>query len=356
MHHEEASLMSSEALDNRTPGKADLDHLPRAVMIFLSLYDSRNTQETYARAIKDFFSLLAKSGLCVTRMSEIREEHVILFSRHLRRGSEGYSRASIQTKMAAISAFLEFGLKKRLIPENPVRFLVQARGKLQADASQTRRTPPLHPDELSKMLRILISRTENPAATENEARRAWLERSIFQVLSSTGARASEVAALRIRDFRPSSDDGRRPPAIRFEIKGGTERWLPIPDDLESSLSTFIATFRAKAAASEHIFVARSGGESGVTRDYITRLVQRLAKQADVERRVCAHSVRVGVATTMASLGVPMPDIRDVLGHASVSTTDGYLRSSRESVLRSFGDGLLAEWTRKHKQNKDGGRT
>jgi site-specific recombinase XerD len=168
----------------------------------------------------------------------------------------------------------------------------------------------------------LLTRSEIEAVLEQCPEGEWTgsrNRTLITVLWRTGLRISEALALREKDI--DLVEGR---LVVQRGKGGKRRVVGLDQGTIDVLQQWL-TRRTEIAppAGAPLFCTRRGGP--IDASYIRQLLPRLARAADVQKRVHAHGLRHMFATELQTEGAPLSMIRDLLGHSSLATTDTYLR-------------------------------
>jgi integrase/recombinase XerD len=157
------------------------------------------------------------------------------------------------------------------------------------------------------------------------------DRAIISTLIFTAARAGAVARLRMRDL---AHDGTHY-LFRFEEKGGKSREIPLRDDLQKTVMTYLSDAGLTDAPRESpLFRSlrrRTGelNESGLTGQDICRLVKRRLKAAHLPLRLSPHSFRVATITDLLLQGVPLTDVQYLAGHADPRVTRLYDRRHKQ---------------------------
>lgn len=155
---------------------------------------------------------------------------------------------------------------------------------------------------------------------------------LLALLYDSAARVSEVADVRLRDVR--LDD---PACVRLLGKGNKERSVPLTGPTVRVLREYIERTKARrrCGQTDHLFVNRSGraltrgGVAYVLRKHCQRAIGR-SPDAGV-RVITPHVLRHSKAVHLLQAGVPLIYIRDLLGHADVSTTEVYARCEASDV-------------------------
>jgi site-specific recombinase XerD len=170
-------------------------------------------------------------------------------------------------------------------------------------------------DEIRALLATFPRRS--PSAIRNRALVLFLWR--------TGLRISEAVGVETRDLQLTGKSPRvqvrnakfgkqRVVGIHQEALDALERWLERRSELG------LARFRP-------VFCTLSSNARGraLAPSYVREMLSKRGKQAGIEGRVHPHAFRATLAVELAREGVPLPAIRDVLGHANIACTDAYLR-------------------------------
>jgi integrase/recombinase XerD len=159
---------------------------------------------------------------------------------------------------------------------------------------------------------------------------------MLEVLYATGCRASEVCSLRLRDL---SLDERQ---LRCEGKGGKQRVVPIGSRAIDAINRYITELRPELAARcptdspETLFLSRGGNP--LDRIQLWRLVKRYARRAGIDSKISPHSLRHSFATHLLAGGADLRLVQEMLGHASIQTTQIYTHvehSRLKKVHRQF---------------------
>jgi integrase/recombinase XerD len=144
---------------------------------------------------------------------------------------------------------------------------------------------------------------------------------MLEVLYATGCRASEVCHLRIRDLALAEKQ------IRCEGKGGKQRIVPIGGRAIEAIERYSGELRGTLAAKrkgpppEELFLSRSGRP--MDRIQLWRLVKFYAARAGIDAKISPHSLRHSFATHLLAGGADLRLVQEMLGHASIQTTQIY---------------------------------
>ena len=157
-------------------------------------------------------------------------------------------------------------------------------------------------------------------------------RCLLELLYAAGLRVSELTGLDLQDLLP----GER--TLRVLGKGSKERLVPFHEQAGQVLETYLGFRKAFLATrslppTAALFVNQRGGRLTPTsvRDFLGRALERAAVRA----RVSPHALRHSFATHLLNHGMDLRAIQELLGHASLSTTQRYTHLDLESLARTY---------------------
>ncbi len=231
----------------------------------------------------------------------------------------GRSRATLARRTAAVRTFTAWAHRRGMLAADP--------GPLLGTPKQQRKLPiVLRQDEAGRLLDGLDEGTE-----PTELR----DRAVLEVLYATGIRVSELCGLDVDDL----DLGRR--TVRVLGKGGKERTVPIGEPAIRAVEEWrrlgrpaLATTRSGPA----LFLGARGGRLHATtarRIVHARIAQANADTDDPIRDLAPHGLRHSAATHLLEGGADLRTVQEILGHASLQTTQLYTHVSAERLKRSY---------------------
>jgi site-specific recombinase XerD len=213
----------------------------------------------------------------------------------------GISKAGVARKLAAIRAFYGALVRSGAMSSNPA--------DLVATPKQDRKLPRVLSRE---EMQTLLDRI--PTRTPLEMR----DRAMLELAYSCGLRAEEVVNLNIDspDF-----DGER---LRIEGKGGKTRLVPMGEPAQAALSRYLERSRGALvdAGDEGALLVSKSGRRLHPSD-VRRRLQRWVREASIAGGVSPHALRHSFATHLLEGGADLRSIQELLGHASLSTTQVY---------------------------------
>jgi integrase/recombinase XerC len=230
----------------------------------------------------------------------------------------GYARASVARRVGAIHTFYRWASANDHVHVDPAALL--GRPKVASRLPVVLRVPEA----------TALVETPEPASDDDVARAIALrDRAILELMYGSGLRVSEVAGLALDRV-----DLRRGRVLVFG-KGSKERELPLSEPTRDALMAWIRRGRPILAADSQpaLFLNRKNDQLGV-RD-IRRLVGRYGGAALAGRRVTPHTLRHSFATHLLEGGADIRAVQELLGHASVATTQRYTHVSRARLFEAY---------------------
>jgi len=276
---------------------------------------SPHTLRSYGADLRQFTSYLARELKSSPRAPRAGEVDVLAlrgFLAYLHQ--KGTARSSIARKLAALRTFFRYLVREGRIERNP------------ATSVATPRVPKKIPDrveeeEIEKLLEV-------PDATSPLGRR---DRALLELLYATGLRVSELTGL---DRVEVDLDSR---LVRVLGKGRKERIVPFGEPAAEALERYWPDRRQLAArgagAGDAVFLNARGGR--LTARSVHRLVRRHLRQAALRSGLSPHSLRHAFATHLLERGADLRAIQELLGHASLSTTQKYTQVSTAQLLKVY---------------------
>jgi integrase/recombinase XerC len=286
---------------------------------------AEGTVTAYRRDLTQLATFLARAG---SSLAEASLEQLRRFLAQLT--TLGYARASIARRVGAIHTFYRWAAARGDVPADPAALLgrpkvtsrlpvVLRRGEAEALIDEPLRGTPIDAD---------TSEDDDPTI------RAIAQRdlAILELMYGSGLRVSEVAGLTLERL-----DLDRQRVLVFG-KGAKEREVPVSDPATDALDAWIREGRpvfaeGGADTSTALFLNRHGRTLGV-RD-IRRLVGRYGGRALSGRRVTPHTLRHTFATHLLEGGADIRAVQELLGHASVATTQRYTHVTRTRLFEAY---------------------
>jgi site-specific recombinase XerD len=268
------------------------------------------TIAAYRRDLNALVSWMATRHLDETSVSEEDLERYFNGLRRVRRSSSTVARA-----VAAVRGWFAYLYDEGLVPLDPGARLKGGR--------RGRTLPkPLAEEEVVALLDSV------PATSAIDLR----DRALLEILYGTGARVSEVAGVELSDLDFDEE------LILLTGKGSKQRLVPIGSTLKAALLAYLgpggrSTLAASKRSPKLFLNARAGA---LTRQGIDLVIHKRALAVGIDRsRISAHVFRHSCATHMLAHGADIRVVQELLGHASIATTQLYTAVSVTTLQREY---------------------
>lgn len=265
---------------------------------------SGNTISAYRNDLAQFEQHLSRNGAAPAKgaWTAVGGTAIVAFVGELR--AQAYKDATVARKVAAVKSFFGFMTAEGLVEQDP--------------------TEQLKSPQVGKSLPRALSEQEVDDLLEQPSRRATPEakrdKAMLELLYATGLRVSELVALDLTDIALESD----PVTVRCVGKGDRERVLPLYQRPVEEVRQYIFHVRPRLVRNRRepaLFVNRRGER--LTRQGFWLILKNYAREAHLDKAITPHTLRHTYATHMLSGGMPLRNVQDALGHASISTTQIY---------------------------------
>ncbi|MGZ4442001.1 MAG: site-specific tyrosine recombinase XerD [Nocardioidaceae bacterium] len=293
--------------------RAYLDHL----VVERGLAD--NTLKSYRRDLRRYVSFLA--GRDVDDVAAVGENLVTAFLMSLREGDAEHpplSAGSAARTVVAVRGFHRFAVREGLTEHDP--------------SSAVR--PPAPAKRLPKALPLAdIERILEAAGAPGTAL-ALRDRALLEVLYGTGARISEAVGLDVDDL-DLSVEGQG--SVLLRGKGSKERVVPVGSYAREAVEAYLVRGRPGLSGVGKglpaLFLNARGGR--LSRQSAWAVLVRAAERAGVSAEVSPHTLRHSFATHLLDGGADVRVVQELLGHASVTTTQVYTLVTVDSLREVY---------------------
>ncbi|MDA8369883.1 MAG: site-specific tyrosine recombinase XerD [Nocardiopsaceae bacterium] len=275
-----------------------------------------NTLSSYRRDLRRYLAFLAECG--IASLAAVSESDVSEFLRRLREGDDTHPPLggnSAGRAVVAVRGLHRFALREGLTAGDPAREV--------RPPSPTRRLPKAVSLEAIEALLAAVGSADP---------RALRDRALLELLYGTGARISEAVGLDVDDIARLVEPEETEPldaeqgvsVVRFRGKGGKERLVPVGRFARRAIDDYLVRARPVLAASGHgtaaLFLNARGGR--LTRQGAWAVLRAAAARAGLSN-VSPHTLRHSFATHLLDGGADVRVVQELLGHASVTTTQVY---------------------------------
>ncbi len=280
---------------------------------------SPNTIRSYASDIALFLEHLAARRQSAPSMDQISRITIREFIAEGR--LRGLAQSTLARRLSTLREFLDYLVRDEGLEGNAARNVV------------TPRIPRKLPSVMSAQdANSLIDRVEYDSKRDRSADSVLRDRLIFELLYGAGLRVSELVGLNVGDF----DLDER--WIRVRGKGRKERQVPYGKRAGLALDRHLQA-RAKLRPPQDqdaLFLHRWGGSlRRLTARSVSLILKKYAVALNGDPSLHPHSLRHAFATHLLSEGADLRAIQELLGHASLSTTQKYTQLSMDQLMRVY---------------------
>jgi integrase/recombinase XerD len=268
-----------------------------------------NTLSSYGRDLRRYFEHLTVRG--VDDLAKVSEDDVSEFLMALRRGDP----ESGVSPLSAVSA------ARTLIAVRGLHRFAAAEGLAEFDVAQAVK-PPTPGRRLPKSLsldQVLALLDGAGGDSPSDGPLTLRNRALLELLYSTGARISEAVGLDVDDIDTQAR------SVLLHGKGGKQRLVPIGRPAVQALEAYTVRGRSELArrgrGTPAIFLNARGGR--LSRQSAWQVLQDAAERAGITAGVSPHTLRHSFATHLLEGGADVRVVQELLGHASVTTTQIY---------------------------------
>nr|WP_179670209.1 site-specific tyrosine recombinase XerD [Nocardioides thalensis] len=276
-----------------------------------------NTLTSYRRDLRRYLEFLAEQG--IERLDDISEATVTSFLVRLREGDADHpalSSTSAARTVVAVRGFHKFAVSDGMTNADPAAGV----------------KPPAPAKRLPKALPLGDVEAILGAAGSPGTSLALRDRALLEVLYGTGARISEATALDVDDIDIHDVEG----VVRLHGKGGKERIVPVGSYAREALSAYLVRARPDlvgGTSTPALFLNARGGR--LSRQSAWAVLQKAADRAGVTKHVSPHTLRHSFATHLLDGGADVRVVQELLGHASVTTTQVYTLVTVDNLREVF---------------------
>jgi integrase/recombinase XerC len=230
-----------------------------------------------------------------------------------RLGRGTLAKSTIARKLSAVRSFLAHAVRDGLIESSPAESIKAPRVDRPLPQTMT-------VDEIFNLLDRI----------QGDDLAALRDRSILELLYAAGLRVSELVSLDQDDLDLHAR------VVRVLGKGNKERMVPFGKQAEEALRRWLdcsRELRAKSSCAGALYLNLRGGR--LTDRSVRRILDRRLREAAIHARLSPHALRHSFATHLLGAGADLRAIQELLGHASLSTTQRYTHVSTDSLMKVY---------------------
>lgn len=277
---------------------------------------AENSISAYRRDLQRLIRYLSESR---SSLKDLNATLLLKYQTNLR--SEGLSDATVNRSMSTLRTFFTYLARERLFP-NPTLEIEKSR--------QTRRLPKaLSVQDIAALIDAAY-RESDPVTLRDKA--------LLELLYGTGGRVSELVNLNVADVHQVMADDREIETVKLSGKGGKERIVPLGSFASKALKDYLIRTRPALAQrsskpSPALFLNQQG--TRLSRQSAWKFVLDAANAAGISQKVSPHVFRHSFATHLLDGGADIRVVQELLGHASVTTTQIYTLITIDKVRESY---------------------
>jgi len=270
---------------------------------------SSHTIRNYFSDLSQFYEYLTgvfkKDTLLIEDLRNI--DHVILRAFLANLYEKGLSKSSVARKISTIRTFFNYMCREGNLVNNP--------GKMVSTPKRGKTLPKfLSVDEADRLLGTPVG----------EDRLSIRDRAILETFYSAGLRIGEIVAINIEDLNLSEG------LIKVQGKGRKERIVPVGEKAVDAIKKYLAT--SQLTNTLPLFLNKYGKR--ITTRSVHRIVDKYKKLSGLWD-ITPHSLRHSFATHLLEGGADLRSVQEMLGHASLSTTQRYTHISMDKLMEVY---------------------
>lgn len=295
------------AFDARAAWLGRLEHERRA---------SPRTLEAYGFAVARYLAFLERhrgEALSAKDLGSVTAGEVRAWLAHLRSGETPLSPRSLSQALSAIRTFHRFLDRRLEIPNAAVGLVRGPRVKPGAPRPVTE----------DQAIGLIAEPALDPDREDWEVAR---DQAVLTLLYGCGLRISEALSLR-------RSDAPLPEQLRITGKGAKTRIVPVLPAVREAVDAYLAQVPFGLAPDEPLFRAKRGGP--LSPRHVQATVQQLRGRLGLPASATPHALRHSFATHLLGAGADLRSIQELLGHASLSTTQRYTEVDAAALLSAY---------------------
>ena len=274
---------------------------------------SKLTGENYRRDISDFEQFMISKAGEDFPWDSVQVVQIRSYLAWLNR--ENYSRRTIARRISSLRSFYKYLLREEYIAQNPFTKV---------------RTP-----KLDKRLPVFLEEGEIDSLLDlpDDSALGLRDQAVLEMLYATGCRVSELAGMRLADLDLSGL------FVLLHGKGNKDRIVPIGNTCKNAFLKYFARSRAplmlKYHVEEHQFVFVNNRGGALTDRSVRRILDKYVQKLALQKNVSPHTIRQTFATHLLEHGADLRAVQELLGHASLSTTQIYTHITNERINKVY---------------------
>jgi tyrosine recombinase XerC len=272
---------------------------------------SQNTVASYRTDLSDFKKFLLEASDSLPSVAEI--DHLTIRGYLANLQERQLARSTVLRRLSSLRSFFRYLCTRGYLDTDPTAALA---------TPKVRRKLPEFLD-LSEVESLLL-------APDTKTIIGLRDRAILELLYSTGMRVGELLSLDLSDL------DRQNALVKVRGKGKKERILPVGKAAMSALSSYLARRHELEVGKpdQAIFLSQRGNRIA-DRTRIRRRIGKYARDVGIRKKITPHTLRHTFATHMLNAGADLRSVQELLGHASLSTTQIYTHVTADRLKQVY---------------------
>lgn len=269
---------------------------------------SENTIESYIRDINQF--ILYCTALKISALKDIKEETVKLYLEHL--NMKGKSQSTCTRIVASIKCYFRYLVSLKIIPSNPA-------GAIKSKKAERKLPGILDANEILLLL-------SQPSGQDYKSIR---DKAMLELLYATGIKVSEIIELKLTDINVQL-------GILHMHNSRHERIVPIYPAAAKHLNYYISTVRPAIVqnSDEDTLFTNMNGQP-MSRQGFWKIIKHYAQKAGIAKDITPHTLRHSFAAHLLENGAQLSDIKEMLGHSDISSTQIYAQFIKSKYVQTY---------------------
>ena len=275
--------------------------------LFTVKKSSSNTIESYVRDVRSFLSY---SQVNFTSFSSVNSDDIKTYIDTLEKSGKNHS--TLVRNLASVRSFYEFLIYNNEAEINPTKSVKLSKAKVKLPEILTQ-----------KEIDVLISQPNVSTL------RGCRDKAMLELLYATGLRVSELIDLNIDDINLQVN-------IVVCHSRNTERIVPVYKSAVKSIENYLTTVRNSLVTDRNekaLFVNMNG--SRMTRQGFWKILKAYAESGGIEKTITPHTIRHSFATHLLENGAGIKDIKEMLGHSGLSSTQVYSQIIKQKYENTY---------------------
>ncbi len=269
---------------------------------------SSNTLDAYIRDISNFISYCSMNG--TSDINRVNEDFILKYLEYLK--FIGKSDATKTRITASLRSYFKFLVSNNILTTNP------------AEGIKNPRTAKKMPGILdSKQIMLLLSQPDG------DNYKSIRDKAMLELLYATGIKVSELISLTVSDVNLQI-------GILHTHGGKNERIIPIYPTAAKHLGEYISSVRpalVQSAEEDRLFTNMNG--QPMSRQGFWKIIKYYADKAGIKEEITPHTLRHSFAAHLLENGAQLKDIKEMLGHSDISSTQIYAQFIKNKYVQSY---------------------